>query len=425
LPLLAEFGFQGQFMENNKKDPNSPAQPDENVSSPESSPQQKPSLTKKASVTSANSNKGKTSTPPTANSLNTGRRKAKPSSWWIRIGVLLSLIFAVIAVAACYWLYLQLNQQHSGLTQLEKSLTTHSQQNQLLDNQLQQTSAALNKRIGLLEQQQLDDAKAYTQLASLQQANQQLQERVAVIAQRSPNHWMASEAEYLVRMAGRKLWLENDPQTAMGLLQSADERISAMKDPALTVLRRALANDITKTKTLETTDVVNTIFALDSIIDELTQLPLSQADERFADKNHTEAMTDSIDDWQQNLTRTWHELTDGFITIRKRTTDLEPLLSPEQQWYLVENIRNKLLQAQLAMYRFDQTNYQQSIVLANKWLQQYFDVNDANTQKTVKALDKLAKVKIEKITLTNFQASPLLQQLVTYGEIMPIEETAQ
>jgi len=408
-------------MENNKSDPSSPAKPDENLISPASSPQQKPSLTKKADMTGSKANDVNAKTPPTTDPLNAGRRKAKPSSWWIRIGVLLSIVFAIIAVAACYWLYLQLNQQQNGQTQLEQNVTTQSQHNQLLDNQLQQTSAALNQRIGLLEQQQADDAKAYAQLADLQQ----LQQRVAVIAQRSPNHWMASEAEYLVRMAGRKLWLENDPKTAVGLLQAADERINAMHDPALTRLRRALANDIAKTKALGTTDIVNTVFAIDNIIDELSQLPLAQADERFADNTQTEAMTDSVDDWQQNLARTWHDLTDGFITIRKRTTDLEPLLSPEQQWYLVENIRHKLLQAQLAMYRFDQKNYQQSIVLANKWLQQYFDVNDANTQKTVNALDKLAKVAVEKITLTKFQASAPLQQLVIYGEIMPTEELAQ
>ena len=154
-------------------------------------------------------------------------------------------------------------------------------------------------------------------------------------------------------------------------------------------------------------------------------MPLNRVDENFADNKNTQQVTDSIDDWQQNLARTWHDLTDGFITIRKRTTDLEPLLSPEQQWYLVENIRNKLLQAQLALYRFDQVNYQQSISLADKWLQQYFDLRDPKTKSMIESLDKLAKVNIEKISLNKFQASPLLQQLVIYGEIMPTQEPAQ
>jgi uroporphyrin-3 C-methyltransferase len=330
-----------------------------------------------------------------------------------------------VSIAACYWLYLQLDQQSNGQTQLGQNISEQVTQNKSLKYELQQTAMATNKRIGTLEQQQLNDTKAYAKLAQLQQSNKQLQERVAVIAQRSPNHWMASEAEYLVRMAGRKLWLENDPQTAIGLLQSADERISAMKDPALTVLRKALADDITKVKALKTTDITNTIFDLDTLIDGLTQLPLNRVDENFADNKSTQQVTDSIDDWQQNLARTWHDLTDGFITIRKRTTDLEPLLSPEQQWYLVENIRNKLLQAQLALYRFDQLNYQQSISLADKWLQQYFDLSDPKTKTMIASLDKLAKVNIEKITLNKFQASPLLQQLVIYGEIMPTGEPTQ
>jgi uroporphyrin-3 C-methyltransferase len=416
-------------MENNKKDPNSPAHKDEKVISPAPSPVEKPTQTKKGNATSQKSADSKTNNNQansSANSpVNNSRRKAKPSSWWIRLGVLFSLLVAIVAIAACYWLYLQLDQQSNGQTQLGQNISEQVTQNKSLKYELQQTAMATNKRIGTLEQQQLNDTKAYAKLAQLQQSNKQLQERVAVIAQRSPNHWMASEAEYLVRMAGRKLWLENDPQTAIGLLQSADERISAMKDPALTVLRKALADDITKVKALKTTDITNTIFDLDTLIDGLTQLPLNRVDENFADNKSTQQVTDSIDDWQQNLARTWHDLTDGFITIRKRTTDLEPLLSPEQQWYLVENIRNKLLQAQLALYRFDQLNYQQSISLADKWLQQYFDLSDPKTKTMIASLDKLAKVNIEKITLNKFQASPLLQQLVIYGEIMPTGEPTQ
>ncbi|WP_351000298.1 uroporphyrinogen-III C-methyltransferase [Shewanella sp. TB7-MNA-CIBAN-0143] len=416
-------------MENNKKDPNSPADKDEKVISPAPTPVEKPTQTKKGNATSQKSADSKTNNNQansSANSpVNNSRRKAKPSSWWIRLGVLFSLLVAIVAIAACYWLYLQLDQQSNGQTQLGQNISEQVTQNKSLKYELQQTAMATNKRIGTLEQQQLNDTKAYAKLAQLQQSNKQLQERVAVIAQRSPNHWMASEAEYLVRMAGRKLWLENDPQTAIGLLQSADERISAMKDPALTVLRKALADDITKVKALKTTDITNTIFDLDTLIDGLTQLPLNRVDENFADNKSTQQVTDSIDDWQQNLARTWHDLTDGFITIRKRTTDLEPLLSPEQQWYLVENIRNKLLQAQLALYRFDQLNYQQSISLADKWLQQYFDLSDPKTKTMIASLDKLAKVNIEKITLNKFQASPLLQQLVIYGEIMPTGEPTQ
>ena len=413
-------------MENNKKDPNSPANKDEKVISPASSPVEKPTVAKKDNTTNSSSTDKKTKNAQSNDTqMNNQRRKTKASSWWIRLGVLFSLIIAILAIVACYWIYLQLDKQDNGQAQLGQTITEQTKLNQSLKYEIQQVEMTSNKRFSTLEQQQLNDTKAYTKLAELQQSNKLLQERVAVIAQRSPNHWMASEAEYLVRMAGRKLWLENDPQTAMGLLQSADERISVMKDPALTALRKALADDINKVKSLKTTDITNTIFELDTVIDRLTLLPLNRVDENFQENSDAQPMTDSIDDWQQNLARTWHDLTDGFVTIRKRTTDLEPLLSPEQQWYLVENIRNKLLQAQLSLYRFDQVNYQQSIALADKWLQQYFDLTDAKTKETVEALDKLARVKVEKINLSKFQASPLLQQLVTYGEIMPAEELAQ
>lgn len=100
-------------MENNKKDPNPPAHKDEKVISPVPSPVEKPTQPKKGNATSqkpADSKTNNNQSNSSANSpVNNSRRKAKPSSWWIRLGVLFSLIVATVAIAACYWLYLQLD----------------------------------------------------------------------------------------------------------------------------------------------------------------------------------------------------------------------------------------------------------------------------------------------------------------------------
>ncbi|WP_428617603.1 uroporphyrinogen-III C-methyltransferase, partial [Shewanella sp.] len=100
------------------------------------------------------------------------------------------------------------------------------------------------------------------------------------------------------------------------------------------------------------------------------------------------------------------------------------LLAPDQQWYLVENIRNKLLQAQLALFRQDQVNYRQSVTLARKWIFQYFDLDDNKTEQTLAALDALATLEIQSPTIEQFAATPLLQQLVTNGSLIKDRETS-
>ena len=337
------------------------------------------------------------------------------SSWAIRFGVLLALGLTACTLGGGYLLYQQMQQQ------LQAQIQVQTNKNLALQDQLQQALLAPNQRIAQLEQQQLSNTKTFQELAKLASDQSQLQDRLNKLAQRSPTHWMASEAEYLVNMAGRKLWLEKDPRTAADLLKSADETIAAMNNPALLPIRKALAKDIAATTNIKSADIEGSVLALDALIDQLDKLPLSRAD---ADASAPEDTTISgdLNDWQSNLSKTWKALTQDFVTIRHRTADAPALLAPEQQWYLVENIRHKLLQSQLALYRYDRAAYHQSLMMARQWIQTYFDVQAHQTSEAIAEIDKLATLELDPITLKSFAAKPLLLQLTSYGELTSSEE---
>ncbi|MFB2682219.1 uroporphyrinogen-III C-methyltransferase [Shewanella mangrovisoli] len=333
------------------------------------------------------------------------------SSWAIRFGVLLALGLTVCTIGGGYLLYQQMQQQ----LQLQET------KNLALQDQLQQALLAPNQRIAQLEQQQLSNAKTFQELAKLATDQSQLQDRLNKLAQRSPTHWMASEAEYLVNMAGRKLWLEKDPRTATDLLKSADETIAAMNNPALLPIRKALAKDIAATTNIKSADIEGSVLAIDALIDQLDKLPLNRADADASAPEDT-AISGDLNDWQSNLSKTWKALTQDFITIRHRTADAPALLAPVQQWYLVENVRHKLLQSQLALYRYDRAAYHQSLMMARQWIQTYFDVQAHPTTEAIAEIDKLATLELDPITLKSFAAKPLLLQLTSYGELTSSEE---
>ena len=390
-------------MDNNKHDAKSPeSEATAIIVSPET--------TDDMSATSASSTESQTAkaTPSTAPSQTPASNR---SSWAIRFGVLLALGLTACTLGGGFMLYQQLQQQ----------LLVQDAKNIALQDQLQQALLQPNQRIGQLEQQQLNDAKTFQELAKLAEDQNQLQDRLNKLAQRSPTHWMASEAEYLVNMAGRKLWLEKDPRTATDLLKSADETIAAMNNPALLPIRKALAKDIAATASIKTTDIDGSVLALDALIEQLDKLPLNRAD-AAADTPEDTNITGDLNDWQSNLGKTWKALTQDFITIRHRTADAPALLAPEQQWYLVENIRHKLLQSQLALYRYDRAAYHQSLMMARKWIQTYFDTQDHKTVEAIAEIDKLATVVLDPITLKSFAAKPLLLQLTSYGELTSSED---
>ncbi|MDT3282323.1 uroporphyrinogen-III C-methyltransferase [Shewanella scandinavica] len=390
-------------MDNNKHDAKSPeSEATAIIVSPET--------TDDMSATSASSTESQTAkaSPSTAPSQTPASNR---SSWAIRFGVLLALGLTACALGGGFMLYQQMQQQ----------LLAQDAKNIALQDQLQQALLQPNQRIGQLEQQQLNDAKTYQELTKLAEDQNQLQDRVNKLAQRSPTHWMASEAEYLVNMAGRKLWLEKDPRTATDLLKSADETIAAMNNPALLPIRKALAKDIAATASIKTTDIDGNVLALDALIEQLDKLSLNRTDAE-TDAPEDTTITGDLNDWQSNLGKTWKALTQDFITIRHKTADAPALLAPEQQWYLVENIRHKLLQSQLALYRYDRAAYHQSLMMARKWIQTYFDTQDHKTAEAIAEIDKLATLELDPITLKSFAAKPLLLQLTSYGELTSSED---
>ncbi|MGS0682755.1 uroporphyrinogen-III C-methyltransferase [Shewanella sp. 125m-7] len=339
--------------------------------------------------------------------------QSKPTPWGIIFTLFLLLLLAFASIAGGYYLYQQLQTQQAKTAELQQELK----------QKLQTVLVAPNQRIASLEQQQ-NQFKSSVDLAMAKTLEQQtqLEERVSIIAQRNPNHWRAEEAKYLVRLAGQKLWLEKDPSTATSLLKAADERIKSMRDPSLMPLRKALAKDIAVVAAIKNTDISGTVLTIDNIIDGLDKLPLNRAETHFSAEELADTkVSDSLDDWQSNLAKSWQALIDDFVIVRKRTTDAAPLLEPDQQWYLVENIKNKLLQAQLALYRQDQVNYRNSIKLAKKWIYQYFDLKDQQTIDTLATLDALETLKIQTTNIERFEASNLLNQLVTYGNLMTEE----
>lgn len=91
-----------------------------------------------------------------------------------------------------------------------------------------------------------------------------LQLAIADIKGRRPNDWLLAEADYLVKMAGRKLWLEHDVVSATRLMENADQRISALNDPSLTPLRRAMADDIATLKAIPLIDRDGLVLKLNS-----------------------------------------------------------------------------------------------------------------------------------------------------------------
>ncbi len=203
---------------------------------------------------------------------------------------------------------------------------------------------------------------------------------------RSHDYTVASEAEYLMRIAMHRLQLEHDITSAITALEEADQRLQQIDDPILFETRRQLINDITALKLIPQADITGAVVTLRSLEDQIEQLALPTSPQALPDTAQTRH-----DDGFWNTA--WRELK-SLVVIRRTDQTTPPLAQPEQRFFLRHNLRLTLETAQIALLRRDNQAFHANITTARRWLGRYFEQNAT----TRLAQESLAK--IESLNLT-------------------------
>lgn len=303
----------------------------------------------------------------------------------------LALIISLLAIgggAAHYYLQQQENQN------LEHRLTLSSQQkSSTFEKQLkQQFSEQLSKELRSAEQRYKQQINQLT--STLNQQNElklaQLQQALTDVIAQKPMKSEITEAEYLVRMAGRVLWLEKNVDSAIALMQDADQRLTKVNDPRLLSIRQLLHQDIEKLKLLPQIHTDEIILSFMGLSKQIGNLPLAslQLPETTNAPVDTE-LTNDINDWRENLAKTWHSFKEEFITVRRRTGQVEALMEPQFQRNLYHNLELKIQQIQWAASQKSGQLYVKSITELQHWIGQHFDMSVEHSKQFVKRLEEL------------------------------------
>lgn len=171
------------------------------------------------------------------------------------------------------------------LTALQKAQETQKTE---LETVIKQQSAALAEANSKQEEltKQLDD----------------VQQKVATISGTDAKTWLLSQADFLVKLAGRKLWSDQDVTTAAALLKSADASLADMNDPSLITARRAITEDIASLSAVSQVDYDGIILKVNQLSNQIDNLQLADNndDDSPMDSDGTE-LSSSLSEWRVNL----------------------------------------------------------------------------------------------------------------------------
>lgn len=283
--------------------------------------------------------------------------------------------------------------------QLQQTELLEQRVNASMATNIKQLDKHLQQQISLLQTQAEQRASAMIKAVEQRSGSRinELEQEIQLIRDRQPNNWQVTEAEYLIRMAGRVLWLEKDVKTAIALITDADARLSDLKDPRLLSIRQLIHEDIEQLKLLPALKSDEIILSFMGLAKQIKQLPLAEVQRpEVVELTESNALSTDISDWQENLAKTWATIKENFITIRRRDGKIEPLMEPQYQQNLYNNLDLKIQQAQWAVSQRDTKLYKASVTNLQQWLSLYFDMTSIKTQQFNA---RLAELKVIPVTV--------------------------
>lgn len=329
------------------------------------------------------------------------RRKGKNT------GIMLGAIAIMLVIALGVGGYYHLRQQAQRFLSINQVM---QQQLDVLKQSLQQERSVLE---GLLRQRSKRLDTAAREHVTLARQLNELQGKVATISGSDAKTWLLAQADFLVKMASRKLWSDQDVTSAVTLLKSADTSLADMNDPSLLGVRRTIFEDINTLSNLTQVDFDGIILRVNQLSNQVDNLRLvgNNTDETPMDQDSDE-LSSSIGEWRQNLSKSWHNFIADFITLRRRGASVEPLLAPNQDIYLRENIRSHLLVAAQAIPRHQNETYKQSLETISSWIRAYFNITDLVNKVFLEELDTLSQQSISMDLPERLKSQPLLEKVM-------------
>ena len=287
---------------------------------------------------------------------------------------LLALVLAIAVAVAAFFTWQEVNRlAATRLQDLQQAETRTAG----LEGRLQDTAHRLDGIQGELDRA-LDTARGEQQAALERLAQTQLavERSVAQLrAQmgRSQDGWLLAEVEYLLRIANQRLQLQRDVGTALAALQAADARLHDLSDPGYLAVREALAGEMDALQAVPRVDRGGLALKLASLEARVEQLRAAGARDLSAAGRAGEPRSSlTAADWREVPGIVW-EAVRRLLVVRTHAEPATPMLPPEQEYFLDQNLRLALATARLALLQADAEQYRVSLETAQRWLARHFD----------------------------------------------------
>jgi uroporphyrin-3 C-methyltransferase len=337
---------------------------------------------------------------PTADALQTPAASKSAS----RAALMLLGVLALSALLSSGLLWQKVTAMQQQLARQSGEAGAQSVEARSMAKQAQELARETAARVAVYEARLNEVSVQRSQLEELMQSLSRTRDENLVV-----------DIESAIRLAQQQAQLTGSVAPLLAALRSADLRVTRAAQPRLSSLREAMARDIDRIQSAAVSDTPNILVKLDELVRLADDLVLANAVMAVSAPTVTlPPIFDRAPIWWQRAGLAALEQARGLVRVSRIAHPEAALVSPEQSFFLRENLKLKLLNARLGLLARQLTSSRSDLAAAAQSLQKYFD---PAARKTQAAVALLQQVQIQMTTLQLPGVDETLAALVTAAPV--------
>jgi uroporphyrin-3 C-methyltransferase len=335
--------------------------------------------------------------------------RAGKKQWAWAVAFIVVVLVAIALAGGLWW-------QHKQFKAVSASLATQVRSGMAAASQASRQARQALERAGQQSEQ----------LAALRASLEASQEQVHALGQAVQNLSgsgsdvaLVNDIDHIVTIANQQLTLNGNVSNAIVALESAQARLARANRPGLASLQQTINGDLDSLRAASVVDVAaltGQLNKLSTLVGQAALLVPDAAAPELVPENSaapdaagSQAQGGTADAalpaWRRALAKVgswskdaWHSTVDELhqlVSIRRVSDPAALLLSPDQARQLRENLRLRIMTAQLALMMHESTVWQSETRAVEQVLYTRFDNKDPRTRQAAHLATQLAQTKVD------------------------------
>ncbi len=288
-------------------------------------------------------------------------------------------LIALVALVVSTMLWQRLGNIQEHLARQSAESSTQAAEARASARQAQELAMDTAAKLAVTEARLSEVSLQRTQMEDLMQS-----------LSRSRDENLVVDIEASIRLSQQQAQLTGSVEPLLAALKSAQARVTRAAQPRLTPLQRAIGRDVDRIKATALADTPALLAKLDELVAMADELPVANA---VALHRNTETMKrkqdETVTTWWVRLAVAVQTEVRNLVRVSRIEEPDAALMTPEQSFFLRENLKLKLLNARLGLLSRQIESVRSDLASASQSLARYFDGSSRRTQAAAATLQQV------------------------------------